>query len=460
MDDTSLFGKMVESWRSGQFCDVTIKCRDRKSVKAPSILLANVSTVIGDILDRCRDKVLSSEVDVEVWNCLLTSLFDGNLDSIGKNSVTIGDLQLFADCLDIRQVIEMCKLVTEVEKDTVKFEYFTDGIAKFDLTYDLRRGRKRTKVTTTCQARFTSAHEEQDNNSNEDGRRRSLRKRKSSNAETEAEEETKPRMSSNRPRKRNNVTSKKANRAKNMKPASNSESVRQREDGCHDNDLVQSSNDVTKICFECDESCEAEFVQCRLCFQLVDASSLLHVQAEHSLSSHVVWPVTCKIEDVQAEEENVMIGRAALSGETRVFQCIQCNTTFSDERKYTEHLHTHMRDVFFCSNVSCSDAFTTVQHRDDHVYFCMGGSVLKCNVCHSTLGSEMAHERHNCPGAITPPLTSQNEGKASKPVPFCAERCQAQFRADGARHRCGAGSAWVQVREVGFGHERVRGDHR
>ena len=419
---SSIFGRMVESWRNEQFCDVTVKCKNRKTVKAPSVLLASTSTVLGDILDRCREKVLACEIQADAWQTLLKVLYDEDLSCMDDSTMTTADLQLFADSLDIQQVVEKCKLASTQNKSTGGFLMFEGGVVEFSLTYEVTQGRKRKKISTVCHAQHKAqaAAEESSKTmateSNEGSRRSSTRRRQAPQKFTP---KTPPRRSSTSRKRKTRRSSEESHDASADEPVSptDAEVVPQSDSPTSDSEVPKRPRNA-KTCFECGEACSAEFVQCRLCFQVVDASSSLHVDAEHSTSSHAVWPVTCNVDAVPQSEETVMIGRAASTANGHVYQCVECNTTFSEELPFREHLLTHLSEIHVCSSAGCSHSFRTREHCNEHEHFCTGGPVFKCDVCQQTLGGVIGRDAHCCSGAASTAadVTAKNTNETSKRV--------------------------------------------
>ena len=178
-----------------------------------------------------------------------------------------------------------------------------------------------------------------------------------------------------------------------------------------------------KVCFVCHSDCSAEFVQCRLCFQVVDGTDLRHVEDEHPLLNNVIWPVTCNVAELTEEEETVMIGRSMmgyLDGGSEcgtVYQCMECIQMFASQDCFDAHLREHTLAVFSCGQEGCHFAFKSEMFRTEHQHFCTGGSILKCYACQQILGGMLGYNKHKCLKKGTRPQTPKKVNDAKEIIP-------------------------------------------
>lgn len=104
----SAFSKLIELWKTGRGCDVSIICKNDVTIKAHSLVLCLVSDKLDDLLFSLpnTDKLISSpDVDASVWKTLLeiiyTRLFLGNttIDNVSLEKCTALAQSLGMNCI-------------------------------------------------------------------------------------------------------------------------------------------------------------------------------------------------------------------------------------------------------------------------------------------------------------------------------------------------------------------------
>ena len=171
-------------------------------------------------------------------------------------------------------------------------------------------------------------------------------------------------------------------------------------------EVLEGKQGYKIICVNCNDTCNTNKrpVKCRLC-NLVVPKDDIHMKLKHPFSLCTTWYVTCLYN--MFPEKGFYIGqKLVVEGEEPLveYQCSDCMVKFAKHADLLVHIEDSHLAKTLRGTVKlkvchvCEGIFKIMNESycsfKDHVHFCGGGSLYKCDYCSEVFGFSVKLKRH------------------------------------------------------------------
>ena len=367
-----IFPKLAKVWQSGLGCDVILVCHDG-IIQAPSALLSSLSKKLHQVILFSRDKRLTfKNISIDVWKDLLSWLYGGIIDNLGKSvAERVFNILYVSHLLDMKEIVDSIHLYINYFNSNAQGSEASETMQNFgsELTQDIQieynaiGNDETTKFVLFANPGLASF-------------KNYLRKiildpkrnKKTTNLIVKENEVSENVVN------QNGITHSALHSSIVITAATSSSDLAASK-------ITQFDNFPSK-CRECHDKCDAKTVMCLYCNCIVPKDVTLHMTKEHGRCEKAqVWMYTC-----QTLKENKvglfkMIAKSIEAESEEIFKCKICSDVYSDQEKMYFHMKNshNLSSVFYCDYCRCG--FHKASIRNYHQYLCGGGLDFKCKSC-------------------------------------------------------------------------------